>query len=244
MQKIFRFILFGLFLSFSLSAQQQDSIPEIVGDSIHVELSKRNVPDSILPDTLKDTVEIAVAAAAAQDTVKTAHNEHAAFQPNPQKAVIYALIFPGLGQVYNRKYWKLPMVYGGFLGCAYAISWNGEMYSEYKHATHDILDTDPATDYWLQFLPYGTKAEDISTSQMDWLKRTFKSKRDYYRRYRDLSYFITVGVYALWVLDAYVDAQLYDFDISPDLSMRIEPVFFDRTAFSSRSIGLQCSISF
>jgi len=73
---------------------------------------------------------------------------------------------------------------------------------------------------------------------------TLKSARDYYRRYRDLSWIITIGVYGLWIVDAYVDAQLFDFDISPNLSMQVAPVLFDRTLTSNRTIGVQFSFVF
>ena len=76
------------------------------------------------------------------------------------------------------------------------------------------------------------------------LQDNIKSRKDYFRRYRDLSIIITAGVYAICMIDAYVDAQLFDFDISPDLSMRIEPAVTPKTSFSDRSYGLNCSIKF
>ncbi len=167
------------------------------------------------------------------------------FKPDPTKAIIYSAICPGLGQIYNRKYWKLPLVYGGFLGCIYAMTWNGNQYSEYKHAYSDFTDTDPTTNSWIRFK--GSKSADISTwtsSDKANFTNTLQRGKDFYRRYRDLSYFITAGVYALTIIDAYVDAQLFDFDISQDLGMRVEPVLFDKSAYNSRSVGLQCSFKF
>ena len=75
-------------------------------------------------------------------------------------------------------------------------------------------------------------------------KDRLKRQKDYYRRYRDLSIIITVGVYALTLVDAYVDAQLFDFDISPDLSMRVEPVVTPKTSVTPRSYGLNCCLKF
>ena len=169
------------------------------------------------------------------------------FKPNSTKAVLYSAIFPGLGQIYNRKYWKLPLVYGSFIGCAYAITWNGNQYNGYKKAYIDFIDDDPNTDSWEDYR-YGSYLRQDFDSWTTTMKSNFsnslKSAKDYYRRYRDLSYIITVGVYAIWMVDAYVDAQLFDFDITPDLSMHVEPVLFDRTEISSRSIGMQLSFAF
>ena len=73
------------------------------------------------------------------------------FKPDPKKAVIYAIIFPGLGQVYNRKYWKLPIVYGGFLGFSYSIAWNGRYYTDYSNGYKDIMG-DPAIELVSHFM--------------------------------------------------------------------------------------------
>lgn len=143
------------------------------------------------------------------------------FKPDPMKAVWMGAIIPGYGQIYNRKYWKLPIVYGGFLGCAYAIAWNGTRYSDYKTAYRDIIDKDPNTNYFMDILPEGyTLASLGGVSQYT---RTLQTKQNTFRRYRDLSIIITAVFYGLTLVDAYVDAQLYDFDISPDLSMYITP---------------------
>jgi len=169
------------------------------------------------------------------------------FLPNPKKATIYAAIFPGLGQIYNRKYWKLPLVYGSFIGCAYAINWNGGQFDGYRQAYKDFIDLDEKTDSWNNYR-YGAYLREEPKNWSEDMKRNFsntlKSARDFHRRNRDLSYIVTVGVYALWIIDAYVDAQLFDFDISPDLSMQVAPVLFDRTAHNTRSIGMQLSFAF
>jgi hypothetical protein len=168
------------------------------------------------------------------------------FKPDPTKAIIYSAICPGLGQIYNRKYWKLPLVYGSFVGCAYAITWNGKQYSGYKKAYSDFIDKNSETNSWEDYKPYRypEKLEDWSASNVNDFTNMLKRGKDYYRRYRDLSYIISVGIYAIWIIDAYVDAQLFDFDISPDLSMRLDPVIYERTSISSRSVGLQCSFTF
>lgn len=168
--------------------------------------------------------------------------------PNPKKAMWLAIVFPGGGQIYNRKYWKLPLFYGGFLGCIYAISWNGTMYSDYSQAFMDIMDDDPNTKSYENFLP---RNYDVSAN-ITRLQELFRKKKDYYRRYRDLSIFATIGVYLLSVLDAYIDAELSSFDISHDLSMKVRPSVISNThstawrpsSVMSNSYGIQCSISF
>ena len=76
-----------------------------------------------------------------------------AFVPNPQRALWLALVAPGAGQIYNRKYWKLPLFYGGFLGCTYAFLWNQQMFMDYSQAYLDIMDDDPNTASYRNFFP-------------------------------------------------------------------------------------------
>lgn len=164
------------------------------------------------------------------------------FVPDPKKALWISLVLPGGGQIYNRKYWKLPFVYGGFLGCTYALMWNQQMYRDYSQAYLDIMDDDPNTKSYMDMLP---PRYDI-TGKEEQFKALFKRKKDFYRRYRDLSAFCFVGVYLLSVIDAYVDAQLSEFDISPDLSLRVEPAVIPGGTSSrgGNAYGVGCSLSF
>lgn len=167
--------------------------------------------------------------------------------PDPKKAMWYAIVFPGGGQIYNRKYWKLPIIYGAFVGCAYALSWNNTMYRDYSQAYIDIMDDDPNTNSYENFLP---PTYDVDAN-MERLKTLFQNKKNYYRRYRDLSIFCIIGVYLLSIIDAYVDAELSSFDISQDLSMKVQPAiindkhrFENVRSLSSSSYGIQCSLNF
>lgn len=160
--------------------------------------------------------------------------------PNPTRAVWLATVFPGAGQIYNHKYWKLPIIYGGFVGCAYALSWNNKYYKDYSKAYMDVMDSDPNTNSYINFLP---KDFDL-TGREQWLQDTFKRKKDFYRRNRDLSIFAFIGVYLLSIIDAYVDAELSNFDISPDLGLRIEPAVINDNYGRKNSVGMQCSIKF
>ena len=163
------------------------------------------------------------------------------FIPNSNRALWLAMVVPGGGQIYNRKYWKLPIVYGGFVGCAYALGWNNKMYKDYSQAYLDIMDNDPNTKSYEDFVPPSVSIE----SQEDRFKEIFRKRKDIYRRQRDMSIFCFIGVYVLSIIDAYVDAELSNFDISKDLSMKVEPTTFnDFNTKNFNSVGLQCSFNF
>ena len=162
------------------------------------------------------------------------------FIPNPTKATWLAVVFPGGGQIYNRKYWKLPIIYGGFAGCAYALTWNSKMYKDYSAAYKDAVNGNFNSSTITDLLPPNY---NYTESQ---LTETLRKRKDTFRRYRDLSIFAFIGVYLLSVVDAYVDAELSNFDITPDLSMKVEPAVIDNRIdnSSNRSVGLQCSFRF
>mgnify|MGYP003466436095 FL=1 len=170
----------------------------------------------------------------------------ATWRPDTKRAMWLALVLPGAGQIYNRKYWKLPIIYGGFVGCAYAMSWNNQMYHDYSQAYLDIMDDDPNTQSYNQFLHLGAQ---IDASNIERYKEIFRKRKDRYRRWRDMSMFVMIGVYAFSVIDAYVDASLSAFDISDDLSLRVEPTVINnnqrtRNPLRSSTLGLQCSLTF
>lgn len=165
------------------------------------------------------------------------------FIPNPTKATWLALVIPGGGQIYNRKYWKLPIIYGGFAGCTYALTWNGKMYKDYMRAYKDAASGNINSTSVTDLLPPGY-IDRVTPTQ---LTETLRKRKDTYRRYRDMSIFAFIGVYLLSVVDAYVDAELSNFDITPDLSMQIEPALINNqhsVGTSGRSVGLQCSFKF
>lgn len=184
--------------------------------------------------------------ASTDSVAKKARRDWATWRPNPKRALWLALVLPGAGQIYNRKYWKIPIVYGGFVGCIYAMQWNNQMYRDYSQAYLDIMDDDPNTQSYNQFLHLGNKIDDTNIERY---KKLFKSRKDRYRRWRDMSFFVLVGVYALSVIDAYVDASLSEFDISKNLSLSVEPTIMNnyndnRISLKSNSIGVSCSLNF
>lgn len=163
------------------------------------------------------------------------------FNPDPTKAVWLAALFPGLGQVYNRRYWKLPLIVGGYLGLGYATSWNNGMLNDYTKAYADIMDTDPTTKSYMDFFPSTVKEENLDKT---WLTNILRSRKNYFRRNRDLCIIGMVGVYLIAIIDAYVDAQLAHFDISPDLSMDVYPSLIQDGRNRLPSMGLQWAITF
>ncbi len=182
------------------------------------------------------------------DTVKTVVTApgydaegHPVFNPDPTRAVWMSALFPGLGQVYNRRWWKLPIIVGGFMGMTYATSWNNNQYRDYTQGYRDILDDDPDTKSYMNFFPPTTSEADLDKT---WLASVMKSRKDYYRRNRDLCIISMVGVYLLCMLDAYVDASMAHFDITPDLSMDVAPGVMLDPGRGRVALGMQWAITF
>ena len=221
------------------TAGRAQGAPTHTGDTLRVD----GVPvDSLTARELWNRADTTRA-----DTLKRAAALPLPFKPNPTRAVIYSAIFPGLGQIYNRKYWKLPIVYGGFMGFIYAVTWNNKNYRDYSDAYLHIMTDDvntPSTWHqsWQNFVPRNRDPKDYITNTN--FRNNLKSGKDYYRRYRDLSIILTVAWYFLCMADAYVDAQLFDFDITPDLSLHLAPSLAPRTNNSPELFGLTCSINF
>ena len=163
------------------------------------------------------------------------------FNPSPERAVWMSALFPGLGQVYNRRYWKLPIIVGGFMGLGYATNWNNTMLQEYSQAYRDLMDNDPSTNSYMDFFPPNTKEENLNKT---WLTNVMKSRRDFYRRNRDLCIISCIGLYLLCMVDAYVDASLAHFDISPDLSLDWSPAIGIDRAEGKLNVGIQWALNF
>ena len=163
------------------------------------------------------------------------------FNPDPTKAVWMSALFPGLGQIYNRRYWKLPIVVAGFMGLGYGLSWNNTQYQDYSNAYLDLMSGDPDRTSYMNFFPANTDPDSLDKS---WLQSVLKSRKNYFRRNRDLCIICMVGVYLLAIIDAYVDAQLAHFDISPDLALDISPGFYTEPVTRKYSLGLNWAFTF
>lgn len=170
--------------------------------------SERNIP----PDTGYTTVSPGV------DTIARIHS--------PARAARLSAILPGLGQAYNRKYWKIPVVYAALGTSGYYIHHNNKKYQEYREAYIARTDDDTST---VTKIRYSTE--------------NIRQRREYYRRNLELSILITAGIYLLNIVDATVDAHLFYFDVSDDLTVKLEP---EVNAFTPGRIngGFRLSIFF
>lgn len=207
-----------LTIAFALPSAAQVELEAMTNDTI----AAYSMPDSVAIDNIYRNINATYPADSCSIALKGIEEpakKITVWRPDPKKATWLALIIPGGGQIYNRKYWKLPIVYGGFVGCLYAYNWNGQMYKDYRQAYLDIMDSDPNTDSYKDFFRPGYNFE----ANKEYLKNVFKKRKDRYRRWRDMSIFAFIGVYAVSVVDAYVDAQLSSFDITEDINLTIEP---------------------
>ncbi len=235
MRKIF--FALGLLMTSVGSLAQTDDLA--VMDSLAQSDAKILLGDTL--ETAADTTSVMLK----KERKKKEKRDWNTWRPNPQRALWLALVLPGAGQIYNRKFWKLPIIYGGFLGCIYALSWNNMMYKDYSQAYLDLMDDDPGTASYNKFMHLG---KQITSENKDQYIPIFKNRKDKYRRWRDMSFFILLGVYALSVIDAYVDAELSVFDISKDLSLKVEPTVIPNrgggNVLESQSLGLSCKLNF
>jgi len=161
---------------------------------------------------------------------------------SPATATILSTIVPGLGQMYNGKYWKVPVVYGGLSTMYFMVDWNNRGYKRFKKALLYVTDDDPDTHS--EFATMNSDGVLVEQRSEDELRLIQNS----YRRYRDLTALGFVFTYVLNIIDANVDANLYDWDVSDDLSLRVEPnlnsINFGAVNNTEPVFGLSCKITF
>lgn len=158
---------------------------------------------------------------------------------SPRRATIYSAVLPGLGQIYNRKYWKVPLVYGGFATLGYFINFNNEQYTTYRQAYSDIIDNDPNT---TSYMKLNVNPSLLLPERISNFTEQLRSAKDYWRRNRDLVVIGTVVFYALNVIDASVDANFFNFDISDELTINWVPA--PVMCMDKKMIGIQCRFTF
>lgn len=233
----------------SIEAQAPDSVRIVLGgiEGLPVDTAARSVlPDSVLfggsaqGDSIVSAIADSIAPRPFSD-YDVWEPRDIEFNPDPTRAVWMSALFPGLGQLYNRRYWKLPIVIGAYMGLGYATSWNNGMLTDYTTAYRDIMDNDPSTKSYMNFFPPNTKEEDLDKQ---WLTNVLQSRKNFYRRNRDLCIICMVGVYLVAMVDAYVDASLSHFDISPDLSMDLSPALFREERGIRPAVGLVWALNF
>jgi hypothetical protein len=148
---------------------------------------------------------------------------------NPRMAVVFSAVLPGLGQVYNRKYWKVPIIYGAGGAFGYYVVFNQQKYKKFRSANEayqlDKTLEDPVID-----------GQPIPNERLE-------AGMNYYRRYRDLSVLGLGVIYFLNIVDAMIDANFFNYDVSDDLSLKVQPTFLTNPDLTS-SIGLRINIEF
>ncbi len=200
------------------SAQQPDSTILVLPDSAALAQA-----DSALPGAQKRRGPLRFIREHSPDPIPFFKKDY----PNPRKAVLLAAVIPGTGQLYNKKWWKLPIVYGAIGGMAWWTYDNASTFSEYSINYKAQVDDDP-----------NTKVTDPKFETVD--VETLRTYRDRFRKYTEQSYLGLGLVYLLSITDAYVDAQLYNFDVSEDLSFRLVPSLQSSPGFGAAfGIGLQ-----
>ena len=179
----------------------------------------------------------------AQDTVAVAKPVSHKFKPETLRATMLAVSFPGLGQIYNRKVWKIPLVYAGFGALIYSVGFNSKNYNMYIKAYQDFTDNNPNTISYQHLIAADPSTYDQvkQPATYSYYKDAMLRMVDYYKRYRDLSYIGIAGWYLVSILDANVDASLFNYDISPNLNITLLPM---QMSLPGGFIGAGLSVDF
>jgi hypothetical protein len=206
------FIIFNIFFIFHSFAQTppETALPQPTGRVTPPADTPLKAPETvILADTINDTI------------IKRVHS--------PLKATMLSAALPGMGQLYNGRWWKVPFIYAGYGGIFYAVNFNNTQYQKIRRAWIARIDGNPNT------------IDEYPLVSTDRLQRGV----NYYRRNLELTYILAVGLYMLNILDATVDAHLLDFDVGEDLSLNIRPVIIPSTGgFNGAAPGIGLSFRF
>ena len=200
--------LLVLLLSASGLRAQETELDSPGLDSLHEEV------DSVRLDEQRMVGVNRPGDAAPADTVviKMVAPEH-----SPRKAALYSAALPGLGQIYNKKYWKVPIIYGGFMIMGYLVVWNNDQYQVFKRDNIAVRNKLPEES------PFASVGGSPITNSEQAVER--------FHRERDYTIILTAALYGLNIMDAIVDAHLIEFDVNPDLSFNLEPTAGSRMAY-------------
>ncbi len=184
----------------------------------------------------------------AQDTLSVIKPNKQHFKAEPLKATMLAVALPGAGQIYNRKFWKIPVVYAGFGVLFYSAGVNSKNYTTYMQAYQDFTDVIPETDSYRDVIPADPETYDpvlhpdtYDPSSAQYYEDGLLRMVDYYKRYRDLSYIGIAAWYLLSILDANVDASLFEFDVTDNLDITLAPMVMPLPG-GYKGAGLSASI--
>jgi hypothetical protein len=188
----------------------------------------------------------------AQDTIAVSDISKQPGKLTPMRATMLGAAFPGFGQVYNRKYWKVPFVYAGFVALGYAVVFNSTNYVTYTKGYQDFRDLIPETDSYLDLIKgLDPKRYDpvlypdtYNLSDEAWVKDHLLRGTDYYKKYRDLSYIGIAAWYIITLLDANVDASLSDYDIGENINLTLAPVRIPGYYFTGAGLNMSLKINF
>jgi len=158
------------------------------------------------------------------------------FAHSPAKAAIMSAVVPGLGQIYNKKYWKIPIVYAVMgISAERFIKFQND-FNRYRRAYIDINDNDPYTNYHLTLgLPFSNSDEQM--------RQYITRRKEMLRTWRDYAIVAVVASFALNIIDANVDAHLMDFNLDDNISLKIQPCFLAND-INSKKIGLTLQFTF
>lgn len=189
---------------------------------------------------------------AAQDTIPALKTEKKQFKAEPFRATMLAIALPGLGQIYNRKYWKVPIVYAGFAALIYSIDYNTKEYTKFMRAYQDFTDRIPETDSYIKLIRNVDPStydpvlhpDTYNASAAEWYKERMLRMVDYFKKYRDLSYIGIAAWYLITILDANVDASLFNFDVSNNLNLTIAPMQVPLVEHSGLGLNVSLRVTF
>lgn len=182
-------------------------------DSLQVDSVKKDTTYILHSESKSETPTNSTAALT--DTLQKSHSV--------RKATLLSTLLPGAGQVYNKKVWKVPIIYAAFGSLVYLIKFNSDRFNTYENALLYRYDDDPAT---------------IDAYQGLYSDDNLKSLRDFYRRNRDLSFVGVSLVYVLNIIDAHVDAHLFNFNVDDNLSLNWSPVMNPAPGYAQAGISL------
>jgi hypothetical protein len=195
----------------------------------------------------KDLIELSP-----QDTVAVSTEPKKEFKISSLKATMLAAALPGSGQIYNRKYWKVPVVYAGFGALGYAVGYNSKWYNTYIKAYQDFTDNVAETNSYVKLI-FGIKQAvydpSLKSSQFSpeiaaYIQDQLLNQVDYFKKYRDLS-LIGIGAwYLLTILDANVDASLFDYEVGENINLSIAPFQFPLYNYAALGASLTLKINF